>query len=297
MTDSPSTSKSSFYERVDESQREVLLEAYLEYLARRNGPLDKGTGTLPKREARLQEMNAAAAAMPIGGDISQSDFDRLYAGWRESADELTPELLLLLTLCKMNAGEAYGVRIVRAVHERRHKGQPDLRERVIEFAQEEEEYHTRILVGASHHFGVQARGAYYPKLALKVLIHSIAYAPQPLFHPILYGSEVAGVYVFNWTLNQIRSFVTGQPELQEALEQRLVDILIDEVGHVAFNRLAMGQPGLGLGRALAGQTVRGMTWITPELAAMGFDRSVEKEFASFDLCDLPEEVRRHGFYA
>jgi hypothetical protein len=242
-------------------------------------------------------MNAAAVDTPFDGEISQSDFDRLYVGWRESAADLTPELLLLLTFCKMNAGEAYGVRIVRAVHERRQKGEPDLRERVIQFAEEEEEYHTRILLGATNHFSVQAQSAYFPKLALRVLIHSIAYAPRPLFHPVLYGSEVAGVYVFNWTLNQIPSFVTGQPKLQEALEQRLVDILIDEVGHVAFNRLAMGQQGLGLGKVLAGQTVRGMTWITPELAAMGFDRNVEKEFAHFDLHNLPEEVRSNSFYA
>jgi len=122
------------------------LQAYLAYLAKRNGPLDRETGTLPKRETRLQEMNTAAVDIPFDGEISQSDFDRLYVGWRESTAELTPELLLLLTFCKMNAGEAYGVRIVRAVHERRQKGEPDLRERVIQFAQEEEEYHTRILV-------------------------------------------------------------------------------------------------------------------------------------------------------
>jgi hypothetical protein len=288
-------STASFYAPVDEAQRSALLGAYLDYLAQRNGPLDPETGTLPKRETSLQQMDASAVRYE--GQLSQADFNRLYEDFSATVPELTPELLLLLTFCKMNAGEAYGVRIVRAVHERRQKGAPDLRGRVIQFAQEEEEYHTRILVGATTYFEIEARGAYLPKAALKVLIHSIAYAPRPLFHPILYGSEVAGVYTFNWTLNQIGRFVSDQPALREALEQRLLEILVDEVGHVAFNRLAMGSWSLGLGKVLAGQTVRGMTWITPELAALGFDRSVERGFADFDLDQLPEEVRSRSFYA
>jgi hypothetical protein len=210
---------------------------------------------------------------------------------------MTPELLMLLTLCKMNAGEAYGVRIVKAVHARQDRGKTDLPTRVIQFAQEEEEYHTRILVGSAGYFDIRAGGTYHPALTLKVLIHSIAYSPRPLFHPILFGSEAAGVYVFNWTLNRVQSFYKGQPDLQQALEQRLVEILVDEIGHVAFNRLVMGNAGRQLGHTMAGLTVRGMTTITPELAALGFNHTVEKDFGKFDYQHLPEEVRRRGFFA
>jgi hypothetical protein len=76
-----------------------------------------------------------------------------------------------------------------------------------------------------------------------------------------------------------------------------MEILVDEIGHVAFNRLAMGERWLGVGRFLAGQTVRGMPVITPELGALGFDRSVEQAFSGFDLGDLPEEARNRAFFA
>ncbi|MCX6028715.1 MAG: hypothetical protein NT169_05355 [Chloroflexi bacterium] len=294
-TRSPLTASSSFYAAADDSQRDAVLEAYIAYLERRNGRLDPKTGTLPLREASLDKMNASP--IRFAGKLSQADFDQLYANFAPKAPALTPELLLLLTFCKMNAGEAYGVRIVKAVHGRRDKDRTDLASRVILVAQEEEEYHTRILVGAAHYFGIRADGVYHPKPALKVLIHSIAYAPRLLFHPILFASEAVGVYLFNWTLNRVSAFYKGQPELQDALAQRLTEILIDEIGHVAFNRTVMGPRGRRLGRSLALQTVRGMTLMTPELAALGFDRAVERDFAAFDFRDLPQEVRSRGFFA
>jgi hypothetical protein len=61
--------------------------------------------------------------------------------------------------------------------------------------------------------------------------------------------------------------------------------------------LVMGSAGLRLGHTLAYLTVRGMTTITPELAALGFDHQVEREFGRFDYANLPEEVRRRGFFA
>lgn len=295
MNPSLPTVPTSFYARVDNAQREKLLEAYLVYLKNRNGQLEPETGKLPNREVSLQAMNVSTVR--FAGEISQSVFDRLYTRFSAAAPELTRELLVLLTFCKMNAGEAYGVRVVKAVHARRKQADRNLASQAILFAQEEEEYHTRILVGAAVHFGIRAEGAYSPTLALRVLINSLAYAPKPLFHPILFGAEVAGVYVFNWTLNQIRSMIPGQPELAEALEKRLIEVLVDEIGHVALNRLVLGEFGRGIGRFLAGQTVRGLPIITPELTALGFDRTVQRAFGRFDLHDLPQEVINRGFFA
>lgn len=71
----------------------------------------------------------------------------------------------------MNAAEALGVRVVRPIYERRHRGEADLKGKVIQFAQEEEDYHTRILVGSGMHFDIQVTDTYAPKLALRALIH------------------------------------------------------------------------------------------------------------------------------
>lgn len=289
------TARTSFYQTLDESNKDALLQEYLGYLQQRNGTLDPKTGTLPRREESLSVMDSSP--LRSSRPVNQADFDRLYGRISPGDSALTPELLLLMTFCKMNAGEAYGVRVVKAVHGKRDRGKTDLRNQVIQVAQEEEEYHTRILVGAAHHFDIRVSGVYRPKMALRGLIYSIAYAPRPLFHPILFASEVVGVYLFNWTLNQVGSYLKGQPELQQAFEQRLIEILVDEMGHVGFNRLVMGPAGRRLGHSLAYLTVRGMTTITPELAVLGFDRQVERDFGRFEIRDLPEEVRRRGFFA
>jgi hypothetical protein len=294
-TESTLQKTSSFYAPIDDTQRQVLLEAYLESMNRRDGAYDLQTGTLQLREAGLGEMNAS----PIRyvGKIPQADFDHLYADFAPSARELTPEMLVLLTYCKMNAGEAYGVGVVKSVRGKKYMKRTDVVSRIMMIAQEEEEYHTRILVGAANYFDIQVNGVYRPSLALKVLISFLAYSPSLLFHPILFASEAAGVYIFNWTLNRVGNFYKGQPELQEALAARLIEILVDEIGHVAFNRLVLSSGGLSLGRLLAGQTVRGLVGFTPELAALGFDRNAERDFARFDYKDLPQEVRSRGFFA
>ncbi len=289
------STRQGFYEPVDDTQREALLGEYIAYLERRNGRIEPGSGVLPEREISLAAMDEAARRRVE--PLSQAQFDRLWSDFDPSAAAQDPKMLLLLLFSKMNGGEAYGVRVVKAVHGKRWQHAEDLPTRAIQYAQEEEEYHTRILVGAANHYGIQVRRQYVPSAALKVLIGGLAYAPKPLFHPVLYGAEVAGVYIFNWTLGQISRWIKDDPRLVEALEQRLVEVLVDEIGHVGFNRLVLGEPGRKLGQFLAGQTLRGLPVITPELRPVGFDDAALRGFARFDLPDLPEEVRRRGFFA
>lgn len=287
--------KQGFYEPVDNSQREALLADYIAYLIERNGKIDPGSGVLPKREISLEAMNEAARQKIE--PLPQDQFDRLWADFDPARAREDPRMLLLLLFSKMNGGEAYGVKVVKAVHGKRWQHAEDLPTRAIQYAQEEEEYHTRILVGAANHYGIQVTRQYVPSAALKVLIGALAYAPKPMFHPVLYGAEVAGVFIFNWTLNQIPRWIKNDPGLVEALQQRLIEVLVDEIGHVAFNRLVLGEPGRRLGQFLAAQTLRGMPVMTPELKPVGFDSTTLREFARFDLPSLPEEVRRRGFFA
>jgi hypothetical protein len=287
--------KQGFYEQVDNSQREALLGEYLVYLEQRNGKIKPGSGVLPKREISLEAMNAAARQLVE--PLPQAAFDELWAHPDPVRARENPRMLLLLLFSKMNGGEAYGVRVVKAVHGKRWQHAVDLPSRAIQYAQEEEEYHTRILVGAANHYGIQVTRQYVPSAALKVLIGALAYAPKPLFHPVLFGAEVAGVYIFNWTLQQISRWIKDDPRLVEALEQRIIEVLVDEIGHVAFNRLVLGENGRKLGQFLAAQTLRGLPVITPELKPVGFDSSTLRDFDRFDYSALPEEVRRRGFFA
>ncbi len=289
------TGATSFYDPIDESHRQALLEKYIDFLNTRNGGIDANSGTLPHRETSLNQMNASE--LRFRGQINQNVFSQLNARFEANAPGLTPEMLLLLAFCKINAGEAYGVEVLRPVYTRRIDQETQALLQVSLYALEEEQYHTRILVGAARHFDIQVPATYTPKLALKILIHSMVYTPKNLFHPILFGAEVSGIYMFNWLMLALKKYIPNQPELVEALEQRLIEIMIDEVGHITFNRLVMGNSQRALGRFLARQTVQTHPQMTTELSAMEYAPARDKDFERFDYLSLPEEVRQRSFFA
>ena len=281
--------RSMLFSPVDTLQREALLRDYLAFLRVRNGPL-LASGRYAHRERSLDEMQSSSVRFK--GTFDQAQFDRLYAG-QGSEDEASLGRLLLVAFTRINAAEAYGVNVVSDVRQFQSDSS-DLMHQVQHVLHNEEHYHTRILVGATCHYGVEAPGAFVPPLPLKILIHSLARCPKMWFHPILLASEIGGVFMVNWLLERLGQWVE-QPDLREALEERLIEILIDEVGHVAFNRLAVGDVGLEVGRRLAPLVASSMPAITPELKLFGFDEAV-RHMGDFDIDQLPRDVLDRAFY-
>ena len=265
------------------------MKDYLSFLRARNGPL-LATGRYLNRERSVEAMQASEVRFQ--GSFDQELFDRLYSG-EASDSETTLGHLLLVAFTRINAAEAYGVNVVSDVR-KFQADSSDLMHQVQHVLHNEEHYHTRILVGATHHYGVTAPGAFVPPTALKILIHSLARSPKMWFHPILLASEIGGVFMMNWLLERIGQWVP-QTDLRESLEARLIEILIDEVGHVAFNRLAVGDAGLGIGRMLAPLVTSSMPAITPELKSLGFSEAVQ-EMGDFDIDQLPRDVLDRAFY-
>jgi hypothetical protein len=204
-------------------------------------------------------------------------------------------LLALLAFVKVNAGEAYGVETVSRVRHARPPETPfETLERVLG---NEETYHTRILAGATAQFGLpRPEGPWRPTLALRLLIGTIAWSPKALFHPILLGSEISGVFTFHRMLERVRVLFRDQPAVRDTLEQRLIEILTDEIGHIAFNRLAVGPLGLAAARALAPRVAGAAARLTPEFGALGWGAGLDR-FDAFDLASLPEEARSRAFFA
>lgn len=167
----------------------------------------------------------------------------------------------------------------------------------------EEHFHTRLLVGAAGHFHdargerLAMTGAWRPPAPLRLLIGGLVVAPRTLFHPLLLASEVGGVFAFDWLLRRLRTLFPGAPEVRESMEARLVEVLTDEVGHITFNRLLVGRAGRALARALTPRVVWLQRLMTPELVALGLDRDELGRLDGFGLTALPQEVRRHAFYA
>ncbi|MEM7092236.1 MAG: hypothetical protein AAF567_04475 [Actinomycetota bacterium] len=80
------------------------------------------------------------------------------------------------------------------------------------------------------------------------------------------------------------------------MERRLIEVLIDEVGHIAYNRIAIRDAGVKVAKPLANQVVKGQEVMNPEVVALGLDDEARQGLASFDYSSLPEEVRRRAFF-
>lgn len=281
----------SFYGPAPESPRDDVLGDYLRFLERRNGPL-VSDGIFSNRESWLDD--AAGWRVRHRGDIDRTSFEQNYE--RFDPEGVTDAALLtLLAFVKVNASEAYGVEVI--TRKRYAHTASDVFGRVERVLTHEERYHTRILVGAAQQFSLPSPvGAWRPPLPLTLLIGTLAHAPKSIFHPILLGSEIAGVFTFHWMLTHVREQFRDQPALRETLEARLIEILVDEIGHIAFNRAAVGRAGLAAARAIAPHVAASTSIMMPEFRRLGWSRDTLHDFDRFDLDALPDEVRRRAFF-
>jgi hypothetical protein len=281
--------------------RPGLLREYREYLRTRDGIVDPAARTLSHREAGMQRFLAAEDRRAGGGDDGPDDgpidralFERQYARFDPRRDT-PPEMLLLLALVKVNAAEAYGVqRTIDGALARAGRSDDDT-ELVLLV---EEFYHTRILLSAARLYGIAVPAPARPHVALRALVSSIASVPAFLARPLTLAGEMMGVLVFLKLLDAARAVLKDAPVVRDAIEERLIEILIDEIGHVSFQRLSMGRTGLAVTRALLPIVARGLSRAVPEVAALGaFPRApVDGITALFDR-GLPETVRRSAFLA
>jgi hypothetical protein len=281
----------SFYAAAPEEPRDDLLAAYREVIEKRNGCLTEKH--FPNREAWLEQ----SAQWPVRhcGHLDEQTFFRNYQRF-DASTHPSLAMLVLLAFVKLNAGEEYGVKMVSAI---RHARSPtsDLFETMERLLAHEETYHTRILSGATRQFSLpEPSQGWKPTITHKILFSVLARAPKSIFHPVLLGAEIAGAFILNWMLVEVEKIFRDEPALRDTLEQRLIEILIDEVGHIAFNRLAVGIRGQKIAKQLAIWVAQGTTGGTPEFKALGWNNTTLDQFGTFDFSSLPETVRTQSFF-
>ncbi len=284
----------SFHDRAPEPEdRHKLLDAYRVFLGERDGEL-LPDGRLTRREEQLHDLDGAPGTWDRPMDPTL--FRRQLHQFDRRADT-TPEMLALLALCRINAGEAYGVEVMRRKRfADLHAGDDPLlqMERLV---MQEEDYHTRILVGSTVHFpDIHVQEREPPIMPIRVLIHGLATAPEWLFFPMLLATELAGIRLFLHALHTVSRLFPDHSDIRASMERRLLEVLKDEVGHVAFNRVAAGPRGTAIGLKLAPLVLHGVIQNNPELVALGLDRQTERSLNRLDLRDLPEEVRQAAFF-
>jgi hypothetical protein len=268
------------------------LAAYLSYLETRNGSLE-GQGAFAVREGVMERFEGRLQQSSSRVDVAR--FNRNCGGFVER--DISREEVALLAFVKINAGEAYGVEVTREKRGHEFEG-PEICDVIHRAVLAEEEYHTRLLVGATRHFdGLQIGDSWTPPWTLKLLVGGVASVPQTFLHPLLLGTEISGMHAFNWLLGRLKSLFPGEQWLRESMEERLIEVMTDELGHIAFNRILVGAIGRKFAAGLAALVSQSHRVMTRELGALGFDSSVMASVMSFDYEQLPQTVRDRGFFA
>ncbi|HMG55467.1 MAG TPA: hypothetical protein VK601_18345, partial [Kofleriaceae bacterium] len=153
-------------------------------------------------------------------------------------------------------------------------------------------------LSAARLYGIEVPAPARPHVALRALVSSIATLPDFLARPLTLAGEMMGVLVFLELLDAARLILKGAPSVRDAVEERLMEILIDEIGHVSFQRLSMGRAGLALTRALLPIVARGLASSIPEVRALGaIPHAPVEGITALARRGLPETVRRNAFFA
>ena len=163
----------------------------------------------------------------------------------------------------------------------------------------EETYHTRILLSSACLYGIEVSAPYVPPSALRILIGGIAHTPEGISRPLTLASEVLGTLLFANLLMCARRVLKDDPELRDSIEERISEVLVDEIGHMSFNRTCLGPLGLTQARLMLPLLAKGLSNFTPELRALAVMPAAPLlELSKItDPARLPETVRKQAFFA
>ncbi len=272
-----------------EARRERLA-AYQRFLTERDGVIDLEKRQLSRRE---QAMARYERPLPRVREIDRELFASQYASF-DSKAEMAPELLLLLALTKINAAEAYGVSAGYERTLRRAITNDDGCELMVMV---EETYHTRILVSTALSYGIEVDSAYKPPTALRALITTIVKSPMVMARPLTLAAEVLAVLMFLNLLEKSRLVLRHDPELRDSVEERLCEILTDEIGHMSYNRACIGAVGVAQARAILPMVAIGLSGAFPEMNVLGAMSSASADEVAMLTTGrrVPEHVVRSAF--
>jgi hypothetical protein len=174
----------------------------------------------------------------------------------------------LLAAAKCNRGERFGVELAL---ERGRLGNGELDE-TRQYIELEELIHTRLLEDACALFGLDVPLRPPPPLQ-QVVIRAMVVLPDAASLPLVLCGEVVGTVGFQ-LLQEALSLFAGEPEVAARLKALVGEILLDEMGHVVFNRAMLGRAQLTAARALLPVVVHASVRDVPELAQLagGTDR-------------------------
>jgi hypothetical protein len=110
-------------------------------------------------------------------------------------------------------------------------------------------------------------------------------------------AELVGTIYFLDLFRVAREVLHDLPVVRDAVEQRLTEVIVDEIGHVSCSRLCLGPLRLAQARTLCPIVAAGLRDVVPELRALGLQLGANVDRPLFERSELPDQVRRHAFFA
>jgi hypothetical protein len=264
--------------------------AYTKFLADRDGVVDIEKRTLTRREEGMTRYMKPLSRIR---EMDRALFDAQYEAFDPKV-EMPAEMLLLTTLVKVNAAESFGVNQSYEKMFRRAVKNKDTLELTLLI---EETYHTRILLSSAILYGIEVTSAFKPPATLRALIGGITHTPEFMSRPLTLAGEIIGTLSFLSLLGRCREILRHDPELRDSVEERICEILVDEIGHISFNRMCLGGAGLAQTRAILPIVAMVLAKAIPEIGILGAMPSASGgEMTALSTGHgLPEHVRKAAF--
>jgi hypothetical protein len=188
-----------------------LYQAFCRFLVERDGGLVPGSNELPNR------------SLPTGAPLPVADVDVEVAE----------------TLTRIYVGERYTVDLAFS------KGYFRA-DQVEELISREERFHTELLANAVKALGRAVPNSPPPAL-LEVLLRGVVQLPHPFSTVLLFCGEYVGVLLL---LSVHRRLASGSPAVRAAVGPHVEELLIDEIGHLAYQHARLSRLQLAFSRLL-----------------------------------------------
>lgn len=261
---------------LEPGERSAQLAAFLSFAESRDGEPDREHQRLPRRDAFLAALDAA----PVR---SRGAFGRAaFAAplHRRRVRDLDPRTAWVLAAAKANEGEHYGIELeLERFARTRYEGvDPGL----LHVALEDRD-HTRMLARACLVFGVELELA-PPALPTRALVRTMNHLPDGLRFALIHCGEVTGAVLFRVLYDATRLF-RAEPDVEERLRLLAGEILLDELGHVAYCRTRVPAHLLRIARALVPAVALALLREIPEFALLAGGRAavLRRLRAAFDV--------------
>lgn len=275
-----SPSAESLFRPLHARQRASAASDYLGYLKAREGSLNFARRTLSRREPFFESLarEPVQAAIPL----DRAAFYKNHEAPRPEPG-LGRELLWLLAVAKANRTECYGME----EHIRKNGILDGERADTQSYVDMQEVYHTRILLDVLRCFDLQIEVG-LPDLPSRVAVQAMIRLPQASALPLILCSEFVAAVVFRLLLDTGRELFAGHPALWARLVALLNQIMIDEVGHVAYCRARLGRLGLSIARLLLPSVKAALLSDQVEFAQLVGRERFDRAFAGFELAWITE---------